>query len=251
MLAAAAVTTVAALAAVVLVGRGDTDTTDSSRDRNGPSHYTVREGDTITSVAELHGVDVDDLMAAHDLTLADSLEPGEVIEIPKLPVEGHEWPRRLAADAVTAQQAGWFEEWAAEYDVPTALLRSLAWVISSWDNTSAASDGDLGIGRIDPDQVGWINDELIPGDELVDPRSPEGNIQLMAALLGHHLEVTGGDHADAVATYYLERTEPPTAPWTLELGAFVTSVLRRVPDFEAPPPPSATTTTTTTTTAPD
>jgi hypothetical protein len=73
----------------------------------------------------------------------------------------------------------------------------------------------------------------------------------MAALLGHHLEVTGGDHADAVATYYLERTEPPTAPWTLELGAFVTSVLRRVPDFEAAPPPSATTTTTTTTTEPD
>ncbi len=249
ILAAALITTAAALAAVFLVGRGDTSATDVPRDRNGPSRYTVREGDTITSVAELHGVAVDDLMAAHDLTLADSLEPGEVLEIPPIPIEGHEWPHRLAEDAVTAQQTGWFETWAAEYEVPTSLLQSLAWAISSWDNLSVGTNGDMGIGRIDPDDVGYINDELIPEDELVDPRSPEGNVRLMAALFGHHLEVTGGDHANAVATYYLDRTEPSEATWDLGLRAFVTSVLERVPDFEAPPPPAATTTTTTTTVA--
>ena len=74
-------------------------------------------------------------------------------------------------------------------------------------------------------------------------------MQLIAAYLGHLLDVTGGDHANAVATYFLDRDEPTDAAWDLGLRSFVTSVLARVPDFEAPPPPSATTTTTTT--APD
>jgi hypothetical protein len=149
------------------------------------------------------------------------------------------------ADPLKAQQNQWFEEYARQYDVPTALLQSLAWVVSSWDNASASAEGtDLGIGRVNTDLVGWINSELISGD-TVDPRSPEGNIELTAAMLGHLLEVTGGDWATSIAAYYLDETEAPTGPWTLELGWFVTSVLTRVPDFEATPPPSATTTTTT------
>jgi hypothetical protein len=184
-------------------------------------------------------------MDSLDMTLADSLEPGDVIDIPPLPAEGREWPHRLVADPLKAQQNQWFEEYARQYDVPTALLQSLAWVVSSWDNASASASGtDLGIGRVSTDLVGWINDELISGD-TIDPRSPEGNIELTAAMLGHLLEVTGGDWATSVASYYLDDTGPPSGPWTLELGWFVTSVLTRVPDFEATPPPSATTTSTT------
>jgi hypothetical protein len=206
----------------------------------------VREGDTLTSVAELHGLEVDALTDALDMTLADSLEPGDVIDIPELSTEGHAWPHRLVDDPLRAQQNQYFERYAAEYDVPTSLLQSLAWVVSSWDNASVnESEGDLGIGRIDTDLVGWINEELIEGDEMVDPRSPEGNVELTAAYLGHLLEVTGGDQANAIATYFLDRTEPSDANWDITLRNFVTSVLVRVPDFESTPPPSATTTTTT------
>jgi len=248
VLVAAALTTIVAVGALFLVGRDDTGAGDAPRDPNGPSRYMVRTGDTVTAVADLHGIPVDDLLAALDVELADSLAPGEVIEIPPIPVDGHAWPERLVDDPVVAQQAPLFDRWAAEYEVPTALLQSLAWTISSWDNASVNGDGDMGIGRIDPGLLGWINDELIEGDAQVDPRSPEGNIQLMAAHLGHLLEITGGDHANAVATYYLDRTEPSEANWDLRLRRFVTGVLGRVPDFEATPPPSATTTSTT---APD
>ena len=247
VLIAAAVTTLLALGALFLVSRDDSRATDDDRHRVGLSHYTVREGDTITSVAELHGVEVDALLAELDLSLSDSLEPGDTIDIPEQSSEGHEWPRRLVDDPLRAQQNQYFERYAREYDVPTSLLQSLAWVISSWDNNSVnEGEGDLGIGRIDTDMVGWINEELIPGDEMVDPRSPEGNVELTAAYLGHLLEVTGGDHANAVATYFLDETEPSDANWDLHLRNFITSVLVLVPDFEATPPPSATTTTTTT-----
>ncbi len=249
VLVAAALTTVVALGALYLVGQDDTGSGDAARDRNGPSLYTVRTGDTVTAVADLHGIPVNDLLEALDLELSDSLEPGEVLEIPPIPMAGHEWPERLAADPVVAQQAPLFDRWAEEYEVPTALLQSLAWTISGWDNASVNSDGDMGIGRIDPNLLAWINEELIAGETPVDPRSPDGNVELMAAHLGHLLEVTGGDHANAVATYYLDRTEPSEANWDLRLRRFVTGVLGRVPDFEAPPPPAATTTTTTTTEA--
>jgi hypothetical protein len=245
---AAALTTVVAIGALVLVSRDDSRAQDDEVHREGLSHYTVREGDTLTSVAELHGIEVDALTDALDMTLADSLEPGDVIDIPALPTEGHAWPHRLVDDPLRAQQNQWFERYAEEYDVPTALLQSLAWVVSSWDNASVneSSDGTrLGIGRIDTDMVGWINQELIEDDVVVDPRSPEGNVELTAAYLGHLLEVTGGDQANAIATYFLDRTEPSDAPWEITLRNFVTSVLVRVPDFEATPPPSATTTSTT------
>jgi hypothetical protein len=248
VLVAAALTTIVAVAALLVVSRNDSGAGDPLPERDGPSLYTVREGDTLTAVADLHGLPVATLMDALGLTLADSLEPGEVLEIPPLPVEGHEWPHRLVDDPIRAQQNVWFEHWAAEYHVPTSLLQALAWTVSSWDNTTVGGDGDMGIGRIDLELVGWINEELIPGDTRVDPRAPEGNVQLMAAYLGHLLEATGGDHANAVATYYLDREEPTDAAWDLGLRSFVTGVLSRVPDFEAPPPPSATTTTTT---APD
>ena len=246
VLLAAALTTVVAIGALVFVGRGDSRAEDDEVHREGGSHYTVREGDTITSVAELHGVEPEALMESLDLTLADSLEPGDQIDIPSLPTEGREWPHRLAADPLRAQQNVYFERYAEAYDVPTALLQSLAWVVSSWDNASANPDGtDLGIGRVSTDLVGWINSDLIEGDVEVDPRSPEGNVELTAAFLGHLLEVTDGDWAASVATYYLDEKVPPTGPWSLELGWFVTGVLNRVPDFESTPPPAATTTTTT------
>jgi len=242
---AAALTTVVAVGALFLLGQDDTGAGDAPRDRNGPSLYTVRTGDTLTAVADLHGVPVEELLESLDLELADSLTPGEVLEIPPIPVEDHVWPERLVADPVTAQQAPLFDRWAEEYEVPTTLLQSLAWTISSWDNASVNSDGEMGIGRIDPDLLAWINDELIEGDTPVDPRSPDGNIHLMAAHLGHLLDITGGDHANAVATYYLDRTEPSRANWDLGLRRFVTGVLGRVPNFEATPPPAATTTSTT------
>ncbi len=245
VLVAALLTTVVAVGALFLVGREDTGAGDEPRDRNDPSLYTVRTGDTLTAVAELHGVAVEDLLAATGLSLADSITPGEVLEIPPIPVDGHEWPTRLAADPVLAQQAPLFDRWGREYEVPTALLQALAWTISGWDNTSVNGDGDMGIGRIDPALLAWINEELIAGDTPVDPRSPDGNIQLMAAHVGHLLEATGGDHADTVATYFLDRTEPSSAHWDLRLRGFVNGVLGRVPDFQATPPPAATTTTTT------
>lgn len=44
--------------------------------------YTVKEGDTLVDIAELHGVDVNALAAANDLESADHLAIGDPLQIP-------------------------------------------------------------------------------------------------------------------------------------------------------------------------
>ncbi|HEY5639790.1 MAG TPA: transglycosylase domain-containing protein [Dehalococcoidia bacterium] len=44
--------------------------------------YTVREGDTLTLVAEIFGVGLEDLLAANNLTEGDQIFPGDVLIIP-------------------------------------------------------------------------------------------------------------------------------------------------------------------------
>jgi Transglycosylase SLT domain/LysM domain len=239
VLIAAGVVTVAALGALLLFGGRDGGPAGGSGDeRFWPSRYHVRPGDTITSVADLHAQDVDDLLEAFDLTLADSLEPGTELDIPPLDTEGRRWPDALAGDATRAQLHATFQRWADEFDLPAPLLEALAWIESRWNNDSITDDGELGIGHLDPDIVGWLNNEVI--EDPIDPRSPDGNIHLTAAYLDHLLEANDGDHAAALVAYHRGATDVYDSSWDLDVVGFVARVLAKVADFGAPPPASAT-----------
>ncbi len=246
VLIAAGVTTVVALAALFLLGGTDSGTAVSGgNERFWPSIYHVRRGDTITSVADLHAQDVDDLLEAFDLTMADSLEPGTELEIPPLSTDGRAWPEALAEDPFRTQLHETFEHWADEVGLPTPLLEALAWVESRWNNDSMTDDGDLGIGHLDLDIVAWLNNDVL--DSPVDPRSADGNIHLTAAYLDHLLEANGGDHAAALVAYARGATDVYDSSWDLDVVGFVERVLAKVPDFDATPPPSASPATVTTT----
>ncbi len=215
----------------------------------GRRRYTVRPGDTISSVAHLHALPADAVLEAFDLSLSDSLEPGRALELPAVPTEGRSWPRRLVAEPTRAQLHGTFVEVAEEWEIPVTLMEALAWEVSRWDPTLVDEDGEIGVGRLDLDIVAWLNEEVL--GERLDPRPAESNITLMAAYLATLLEATGGDHAATLAAWYQETRVPYTAPWDLDVTQFVRRVLDRVADFGAEPPPSATTTTTEPTTTTD
>jgi Transglycosylase SLT domain/LysM domain len=240
VLLAAGITTVVALGALffVEVGSDQGSAGGGGSAQFAVSRYHVRPGDTISSVAALHAQDVDDLLEAWDLTLADSLEPGSELEIPPLPTDGHAWPQALADDPVRASLDGWFRHWADEEGVPVALVEAVAWVESRWNLSSVTDDGDLGIGHLDPEVVGWLNREIM--EDPIDPRSTEGNIQLTTTYLAHLLDVTDGDHAAALVAYYRDSTGAYDSSWDLDVVGFVARVMAMVPDFEATPAPSAT-----------
>jgi len=241
VLALAVITTVAAIGALAWLGAGSRgDSSASGPDDDWwPSEYRVRRGDTSTSVARMHGWDVEHLLDVWGLTLSDSLEPSSVLPIPPLPVEGHAWPPALATDPSRAQLHPTFVRIADEYGVPAPLVEALAWEVSQWDSTLVDEDAEVGIGRLDPETVRWLDEQIV--HEPLDPRSAESNIRLTTAYLAHLLEATGGDHAATLAAYYEELHSAYTAPWDLDVVAFVHRVLTRVPDFEAEAPPTATT----------
>lgn len=49
-----------------------------------PNTYTVRVGDTLSDIADLFGISVEELMAANRLTDPDALSAGQVLKIPEV-----------------------------------------------------------------------------------------------------------------------------------------------------------------------
>ena len=95
--------------------------------------YTVRLGDTISSVAQLHGTTKDAVKEANGLTDASSIDPGSQIEVPHPSSDDDELPTFLAADPDLMALRPTFAAAATQYDVPVGLLESLAWQTSTWD----------------------------------------------------------------------------------------------------------------------
>lgn len=70
----------------ILEGFGDTHTSVSVKPRSEIIEYQVKDGDTISSIAQAHGISVDTIKWANDITNVNQLKPGQTIKI--LPVSG-------------------------------------------------------------------------------------------------------------------------------------------------------------------
>lgn len=224
----AASVTIAVLG-VVLVPRLRLD--DSAPDRSIDT-YTVQLGDTISSVAQLHGTTKQAINDANGLTERSSLDPGSQIEVPH-PTDGdNQLPTFLAEDPDLLALRPTFTSAAEAYGVPVALLESLAWQESAWDNDRVGDDGTVGISQLNDATIDFINDELIAGPAL-DPGVRAENIELMAAYLDHLLDETDGSWAAAVAAYRLGLSASRAERWDGDTHAYITNVVGGVPDFLA------------------
>ncbi|RLC97909.1 MAG: hypothetical protein DRI46_12220 [Chloroflexi bacterium] len=65
---------------------GEDEVAASSNNSDEISVYTVREGDSLSQVAEMYGVTTNTIMWANDLTKASSIQPGDTLVI--LPIAG-------------------------------------------------------------------------------------------------------------------------------------------------------------------
>jgi len=194
--------------------------------------YTVRLGDTISSVAQLHGTPKEVVQEANGLTDASSIEPGSQIEVPHPTSADDELPTFLAADPDLMALRPTFATVATQYDVPVGLLESLAWQTSAWDADKIGEEGRTGIAQLRPSTVDYINDELVPGPAL-DPAVPAEDIELMAAYVDELLRQTDGSWAATTAAYRLGLSAATAENWDGDTIGFITTVLAGVPDFEA------------------
>ena len=229
MILVAATVTVVAVALVVIPRVRSEDAAPADR---AVDTYTVRLGDTISSVAQLHGTTKESVQEANGLTDSSSIEPGSQIEVPHPGSTDSELPTFLAADPDLVALRPAFAAVATQYDVPTALLESLAWQTSAWDADKIGEEGRVGIAQLRPSTVDYINDELVAGPDL-DPTVPAEGIELMAAYVDELLHQTDGSWAATTAAYRLGLSAATAQNWDGDTIGFITTVLGGVANFEA------------------
>ena len=171
--------------------------------------YTVRWGDTLSGLAAVAGVPVDQMAAMNGLDPDGVLVEGTVIKLPTgspTPPQASEpapEPVVPAADPVptdTTLDAGTVSSVASQHGVPGSLAAAIAWQESGFNNSMVSSANARGVMQVMPGTWTWIQDNL--ATTPLDPGSATDNVAAGSLYMKHLLEQTGGDEATAIAAYY-------------------------------------------------
>ena len=200
--------------------------------------YELQWGDTLSSVAAKYGISVNKLAAANGISNIHKVQAGMKLTIPSptaaapgaaAPAPNSKLPVGLLARPERLSLAPAFDTWAKAYNVPSDLLKALAWMESGWQNSVVSPVAALGIGQLTPDTVKFVSGDLLK--TKLDPKIPEHNIRMSSRFLRYLLDQTGNDPKMALAAYYqglgsLRRQGP-----LLVSVAYVNAILALRPQF--------------------
>jgi soluble lytic murein transglycosylase-like protein len=201
-----------------------------------PILYTVKAGDTTLRLAHRFSVSVNDLAHVNNLKDANSILVGAMLVIPtaalpagvtnKYPLELLNHPERLAL--VPA-----FDAAAKEFGVPPDLLKSTAWIESSWVDNALSSTGAIGIGQLLPATAVWLANDML-GEPKLDPQRAVDNIRMSARFLRWLLDKTSGNETLTMQGYYQGLRSVQDNGANPVAVAYATLVLGARPRFVAP-----------------
>jgi soluble lytic murein transglycosylase-like protein len=153
--------------------------------------YTVRWGDTLTSIAATYRTSPSALARINDLSKPDLLLAGTQLHLPE-------------ADDVTSHAEPWsiqhaIDHWSTRYGVDPDLVRALAWMESGYQSDVASPAGAWGPMQVTPGTWIFVEDVLVGASVA---RTAEGNVRVGIAYLDHLLHQFGGNERLAVGAYY-------------------------------------------------
>lgn len=193
--------------------------------------HTISPGESLSSIAALDGLSVEQLAAANDLPPTAELIAGSDLAIPpqeqeampaeSAPVESEAAAPASPSSAATSQPVGVAAEGASgappyptaetvspeqvgEIATANGVSSSLASAIadqeSGFNNGLTSSASAVGVMQITPGTWAWINEALVSSP--LSPASATENVRGGVTLLHSLLESTGGNEALAAAGYY-------------------------------------------------
>jgi soluble lytic murein transglycosylase-like protein len=199
------VTGLCVAAVAVLATAGQASTTKAGA---GTQTYTVRPGDTLTSIAAQYGASVNAIATANKISNRNVVVIGRKLTIPAGSGSGSSGssghprgvlPAKLQAHPERVTLRPTFARWASHYGVPADLLEATAWIESGWQTSVVSKTGALGVGQLQPATVDFTR--LLIGIRL-DPASANDNIRMSARFLRYLLDSTGNDVPVSLAAYY-------------------------------------------------
>jgi N-acetylmuramoyl-L-alanine amidase len=171
-----------------------------------PEIVVVREGDTLTSIANRYQTTVAALVSVNKITHPNLVFAGAKLTLPGTALPpgwgpGGPLPPVLLAhsDRIALRPA--FLSAAKASGVAPSLLEALCWWESGWQAAETSSTGAMGLCQLEPSTVNYARYTLLHNPAL-NPWNASDNITMAAAYL-HDLTVRdGGNVRTAVAAYY-------------------------------------------------
>ena len=180
--------------------------------------YVVQPGDTLSALAARAGITVSQLAAENGLDPNGTLLAGSTVALPGAgapasmgsatsaegqPVgataEGNPTsPPFPTPERVSAGEIGSI---ASANGVPPSLAEAIGWQESGFNNDLVSTADARGVMQILPGTWDWIQRTLTPSEPLA-PASAASNVRGGVLLLHSLLNSTGGDSAEAAASYY-------------------------------------------------
>lgn len=151
--------------------------------------HVVREGETLTSIADRNGTTIRVLASINKLDPADVLPVGVRLVVPKASTT-------VVTPSAVKDSIG---RWAAHYGVSARLARALAWQESGFQSHVRSTVGAAGVMQVTPATWDFVERFLI-GRRVA--RTADGNVRVGVAYLAHLLSEFKGDVRLAVASYY-------------------------------------------------
>jgi LysM repeat protein len=152
--------------------------------------YTVRPGDSLSSIALRYGVSLGELADLNRMRMDDVLPVGRTLAL----------PANTLGTFSPSSVRGSIAYWAGHYSVDVHLATALAWMESGFNNDMVSPAGAVGVMQITPDTWDYVEQVLLVGRSV--PHDADGNVRIGVAYLHHLLHVYGGDERRALAAYY-------------------------------------------------
>lgn len=162
--------------------------------------HTVAAGETLSGIAARYATTVSAIVQLNHVRDPNHVVVGTKLRIPGATVAPTGIPSRLAASPERLALVPVFKKWSTANGLDPALVMSVTWQESGWQNSVVSVAGAIGIGQLLPSTAAFISSDLI-GVPL-NPRVPEDNIRMSARYLRWLLSRTGGDVDRALAGYY-------------------------------------------------
>lgn len=170
--------------------------------------YTVRPGDTLSSLAARSRVPLAQMAYVNGVDLAKPLLVGTVLKLPTgSPVQATTpAPQRTVVPVaspmptptrLTATQVGSI---AVQHGVPSSLASAIAYQESGFNNAMVSPANARGIMQVLPGTWDWVQANLAGG--RLNPYSASDNVRAGSLYLAQLLRQTGGDAGLAAAGYY-------------------------------------------------